>query len=419
MDNHSDYDEIFLKYSTNWTADYLDDIDTSQYPFPNVLWHRKSTREVAVKASAMVVIGIMGIFLNSIILTILIKNRWLWTASNYLVGNLALVDLLTLILCPWFMLVRDFYQHFVLRNFGCKFEGFLQATFLLASMGAVILVSYDRLAAAALNSEARVTKAAAPKLIFATWFIAIALSLPWSVKREFMERQWLDYLEMFCAEDVKVLSIYWHFIIILLVWLPLGLMTVTYSTIIWRLEWSARKLSSNGGGQVVSKAKGRAMKITACVLLAAAFCRIPYTVLVYWRNNLTLEINAVEGAYNIMWFVANYLIYVNCAINPLIYGFTNLRFRRAMDRTDGVAWFRFSSWCCTCSTFYTKKGPPPDKNMAKIFVIETSPCPNKKITRVLKNILHINRDTIELSIPKVEEVTTKPTKITPIKVDNV
>ncbi|KPJ18637.1 Neuropeptide Y receptor [Papilio machaon] len=378
MDNHSDYDEIFLKYGTNWTADYLDDIDTSQYPFPNVLWHRKSTREVAVKASAMVVIGIMGIFLNSIILTILIKNRWLWTASNYLVGNLALVDLLTLILCPWFMLVRDFYQHFVLRNFGCKFEGFLQATFLLASMGAVILVSYDRLAAAALNSEARVTKAAAPKLIFATWFIAIALSLPWSVKREFM-----------------------------------------YSTIIWRLEWSARKLSSNGGGQVVSKAKGRAMKITACVLLAAAFCRIPYTVLVYWRNNLTLEINAVEGAYNIMWFVANYLIYVNCAINPLIYGFTNLRFRRAMDRTDGVAWFRFSSWCCTCSTFYTKKGPPPDKNMAKIFVIETSPCPNKKITRVLKNILHINRDTIELSMPKVEEVTTKPTKITPIKVDNV
>lgn len=57
--------------------------------------------------------------------------------------------------------------------------------------------------------------------------------------------------------------------------------------------------------------------------------------------------------------------------------------------------------------------------MAKIFVIENSPRPNKKLTRVIKNILLINRDTVELSMPKVEEVTTKPTKITPIKVDNM
>ncbi|CAH2044082.1 unnamed protein product, partial [Iphiclides podalirius] len=327
------------RFWSNWTTNYLNDIDTSEYPFPNTLWNRKSAKEIAIKSSAMLVVGIMGIFLNAVILVILMKNRWLWTASNYLVGNLALVDLLTLILCPWFMLVRDFYQNYVLRNFGCKFEGFLQATFLLASVGAVMLVSYDRLAAAALNSDARVTKTAAPKLIVASWIIAISLALPWTIKRDFMERQWLDYLEMFCVEDVNVLNIYWHFITILLVWLPLGLMIVTYGTLMWRLEWSARRLASRGGGQTLTKAKSRAMRITACVLLTAAVCRIPYTTLVYWRNNLSLEINAVDGAYNIMWFLANYLIYVNCAINPLIYGFTNLRFRRAMDRTSGVASF--------------------------------------------------------------------------------
>lgn len=58
-----------------------------------------------------------------------------------------------------------------------------------------------------------------------------------------------------------------------------------------------------------------------------------------------------------------------------------------------------------------------DKNTEKIFVIESTPRPNKKLTRMIKNILHINKDVLELSVPKVDEVT-KPTKVTPLKVDH-
>lgn len=103
--------------------------DTSQEPFPNTLWHVKPAREIALKTTAMLVVGLAGIFLNSIILIVLVRNKWLWSASNCLIGNLALTDLLTLILCPWFMLVRDFFQAYVLKNFGCRFEGFLQGIF--------------------------------------------------------------------------------------------------------------------------------------------------------------------------------------------------------------------------------------------------------------------------------------------------
>ena len=68
-----------------------------------------------------------------------------------------------------------------------------------------------------------------------------------------------------------------------------------YGTIMWRIEWTARELSSRGGGQTINKARGKAMRITACILLAAALCRIPYTILVYWRSNLKKEINAVNN----------------------------------------------------------------------------------------------------------------------------
>ncbi|XP_063365345.1 red-sensitive opsin [Cydia amplana] len=411
-----DYDELAVK--TNWSYDYLLDIDTSQFPFPNTLWHVKSPKEIALKTTPMLIIGVFGIFLNSVILITLAKNRWLWTASNYLIGNLAVTDLMTLLFCPWFMLVRDFYQNYVLKNFGCRFEGFMQATMLLAAVGAVMLVCYDRMAAAALTADARVTKSAAPKLIIISWVAAILLSLPWIIKREYVERQWLDHLETYCVEDVKFLGIYWHFTLSMLVWIPLGVMVLTYGTIMWKLEWSARRL--RGSGLTAARARRRAMRITACVLLAAVFCRLPYTLLIYWRNNNSMTINSVDGIFSIIWFAGNLLMYFNSAINPLIYGFTNLRFRRAMDRTPGIACCRFGSWCCVCAMLKRKQTPPSvgDKNSEKIFVIENSPKPNRKLTKAIKNVLRINKDTLELSIPKADDITGKPTKVTPLKPDN-
>ncbi|CAH0588909.1 unnamed protein product [Chrysodeixis includens] len=417
--DESDFDEIveLPRMLNNWSLDYLENIDTSKYPFPNTLWHIKPAKEIALKTSAMLIVGVIGIFLNSVILIILLKNRWLWTASNCLIGNLALTDLFTLVCCPWFMLVRDFYQNYVLKNFGCRFEGFFQASFLLSSVCAILLVSYDRLAAAALTVEARVTLKTAPRLIIASWILATGFSLPWAVKRDYVERQWLDHLETFCMEDVAILGLFWHFLLTLLVWVPLGLMVITYGTIMWRLEKSTRELTSRGGGQFVVKARARAMRITSRVLLAAVLCRIPYTTLIYWKNNSETPINSVEGTYAVMWFVANFLMYLNCAVNPLIYGFTNARFRKAMDRTPGIACFKFGSWCCVFTLFSRKQIQITDKNTEKIFVIGKSPKPRQKLSRAIKNILHINTDHVEF-IVKVDEVTTKPTKVTPIKTEH-
>ncbi|XP_050677204.1 RYamide receptor [Leptidea sinapis] len=274
------------------------------------------------------------------------------------------------------------------------------------------------MAAAALTSEARITRAVAPKLIALSWIISMLLSLPWIIKREFKERQWKNFLEMYCVEDINFLEIYWHFIIIMIVWLPLGVMIVTYGAILWRLEWSARELASRGGGQTISRAKGKAMRITAFVLLAAVVCRLPYTVLVYWRNNMPRSINAVEGAYEIVWFTANFLLYLNCAINPLIYGFTNTRFRNAMDRTPGLACFRFGYWCCFCSATVKKTKELEIHNPDRIYIIDNvTPKPNRKLSHAIKNFLHFNKHTLELSIPKVDEPTTKPTRVTPLRIE--
>lgn len=66
-----------------------------------------------------------------------------------------------------------------------------------------------------------------------------------------------------------------------------------------------------------------------------------------------------------------------------------------------------------------KKRSIQNNNIEKIFVIDNSPRPNRKLSRVVKNILHINKHTMELSVPKVDEATTRPTKVTPLKVEHI
>ncbi|KAG7312068.1 hypothetical protein JYU34_001517 [Plutella xylostella] len=420
MDEDIDIEELgalALLSQSNWSIDYLEGLDTSEFPFPNTLWHRRPDWEISLKTTLMLSIALIGIFLNLVILAIIARNRWLWSASNFLVANLALVDLLTLVLCPWPWLVRHFYQSYVIGEVGCKFEAFVQCTFLLAGVLAIMQVSYDRLASAALTAEARVTKAAAPRVVLGSWALAVGLSVPWIFNREYTERQWLDYLEAFCREN-SFLKVYWHIVVTILVWVPLGLMIVTYGGILWRLERSARKLKTRGGGQLVGRAKGKAMKIAACVLVVGASCRLPYTVMVYWRNSLEPVVNSVDEGYGKMWFAANCLMYIDCVVNPLIYGFTNERFRRAMDRTPGLVCFRFGSWCCVCNTVKKPPVSQQEKNTEKIFVIEGTPKQDKRISYLIKNMLHIYKDSLEFSVPKTDD-TNKPTRITPLKTDGI
>lgn len=49
------------------------------------------------------------------------------------------------------------------------------------------------------------------------------------------ERHWKNFVEGFCVEDVKVLGIYWHFTLSLLVWIPLSLMLLTVSLIFFQI----------------------------------------------------------------------------------------------------------------------------------------------------------------------------------------
>lgn len=133
-------------------------------------------------------------------------------------------------------------------------------TFLLTAVLNLCVVSYDRLTAIVLPMEKRITMRGAKMTMLFTWMVGLTISIPFAVYRNYKvyyerikhfllwndrflyfmpyekkERKWKNFVERYCVEDVTVLPIYWHIIIMLLILCPLIVMIICYSAIFWKV----------------------------------------------------------------------------------------------------------------------------------------------------------------------------------------
>lgn len=62
---------------------------------------------------------------------------------------------------------------------------------------------------------------------------------------------------------------------------------------------------------------------------------IPFTVLIFIRQKLLENpvMNQLEGGFYLLSCISHYCLYLNAAVNPIIYGLTNDNFRRAYHQT--------------------------------------------------------------------------------------
>lgn len=169
-------------------------------------------------------------------------------------------------------------------------------TFLLTAVFNMCVVSYDRLTAIVLPMEKRITMRSAKMAMFLTWMVGLMVSIPFAVYRNYkvsfesvlsrfrrmncvrrcmhtdsrhggvclvhgiiqyivvfvfvfghlfrhpaamiswQERHWKNFVEKYCVENITILSVYWHIILVLLVLCPLIVMIICYSAIFWKVS---------------------------------------------------------------------------------------------------------------------------------------------------------------------------------------
>ncbi|KFB47432.1 hypothetical protein ZHAS_00015377 [Anopheles sinensis] len=308
-------------------------MDFTVYDYPREIWRLKPAWEVALKTVTFLPVILFGVLGNAILCYIIVEIRALRTPTNLLIANLAVADLATLVVCPLMFMFHDFYQNYVLGAIGCNTEGFLEGSLLITSVLCLCAISYDRLTAIVFPKRSRLTKRGTIVLIVVSWACGFLLALPLSMYRAYRERQWKNYLETYCAENTTFLPSYWHVLIGALVWFPLLVMVCCYSLIFLKLDRYERRVLRKEHPISVSY-KRKVAKTLFIVLIVFVLLRIPFTTLVFIRYNRFLNdnVNQIGSDFEILWYVSHYLMFLNAALNPLIYGLTNENFRKAFRK---------------------------------------------------------------------------------------
>jgi hypothetical protein len=200
---------------------------------------------------AIIIISLIG---NLLIIVVIWLDKSIKKSTNYYIFNLAICDLAILFSCIWVHFLLTLNKFWILGEEFCKINSYLQMVSIIASVLTLSLISYDRYTGIIHPFRSKINNNWRYLLIIGSiWLVSLTISLPIYIFRTYTERKWSDFVERTCDDSgwpielVKdengcvlkasrtIKRIYYTSIILFLFFLPLIIMMITYSIIIYKL----------------------------------------------------------------------------------------------------------------------------------------------------------------------------------------
>jgi len=276
--------------------------------------------------------------LNSLILFLTVKVKFLRTVTNLILGSLAFSDLLSGVLGIPLYLACSAIQ----KTAVCGITQMLTRFFSISIVLHLLLVSVDRHVAVvhAIRYRSLVTKRRILSLLLSVWLTAIFVAL--------IQLSWLG-LDVNVNEDsdektARINIIYDIFCIILFFLVPLITMIFCYTTIFLALRQQLRAIKKNNVGLCVKleqrrshSRERRAAIIFLSMIVVYIICWLPYFLLdlqhQFGNDFFSLPVS-VEYA------VFYYPKFLNSVLDPILYVYRKHDFRqtiRAMIGRSGAS----------------------------------------------------------------------------------
>ena len=207
-----------------------------------------------IKIILYIIVMLISLIGNLLIIFVIIFNKFMRKSTNFFILNLAICDLAILFSCMWVQIIFSVSKYWLWGELFCKINSFLQMVSIIASVLTLSLISCDRYIGILHPLKSKIiTKKSYYFLIASIWIVSIIISIPTYVYRTYTERKWSDFVERHCDDlgwpvslvtdengcvlkTVRPLKrIYYTTVILFLFFLPLLIMSITYSIIIRKL----------------------------------------------------------------------------------------------------------------------------------------------------------------------------------------
>lgn len=319
-------DEAFQNQTnTSFDGDFVNQIDESE-------------GSKIAKAVASAIVALIAVLGNCLVIVAVIQNQKIQTVINYLIVNMAVADLLYIIIVmpPMYIEIFHYYDWamgtYVRGVYFCKVVHFCQYLFVVVSVLTLAAIAVDRFCAIVLPLKRIVTKQVFYVTIPIIWLVASGVAAPVFYAQKILkdsggllscEEDWSPAFDTGQASRV-----YSAMLFAIAYCVPFLAITIMY-TMIFRRLWmrkipGERDAKSRKG---ILDSRKKVVKMLIAVVIAFVVCWLPVQVTTFlWEYEPSLSIPPY------VYFTCNFLMRAHASVSPCMYAAFSENYRRGFKK---------------------------------------------------------------------------------------
>ena len=355
----------FLQYDYYHLNDsYIDNYHGSEYLSYSVIlqeiqqsFYMYKKLPTTILISLYVVMIVIGLIGNFLVIYVFARNRKMQTVTNSFLVNLAVCDLMVVVICMPFSVAYETYTNWIYGKSLCKIVSFCQGLSLVASVITLSVISAERFYAIRrpLRARAFMSRGRIQSIISMVWLISGIAVLPLVFVRTTKTEHILTFNIGSCVEvwGIQSLKHVYNFILLIMLYMcPVVFICVGYLQIgmnLWRTNERLHAStdaaeSENARSNLTGRRRVARMLFVMAILFALSW--LPYHIMSILLDFLVIEDNGAGSNSLLLKYLHSYSLWMghaNSSINPICYCIMSSRFKSALKHELGR--------CCCCCCF--------------------------------------------------------------------
>uniref|UniRef100_A0A665X4D9 Neuromedin U receptor 1a n=1 Tax=Echeneis naucrates TaxID=173247 RepID=A0A665X4D9_ECHNA len=287
------------------------------------------------------IVGVMG---NMLTCTVIVRNKLMWTPTNYYLFSLAVSDLLVLLLGMPLELYELWQNYpFLLGKGSCYFKTFLFETVCLASILNVTALSVERYIAVVhpLRAKYVVTRTHAKRVILTVWGLSMLCAIPntslhgiTTLHRPYPSPSGSINVEIPDSATCTVVKSRWIYNLIIQVTtflffiLPMLTISVLYMLIGMQLKREKMHQTLESKSNLGQDTRRRQVtKMLFVLVVVFGICWAPFHSDRLMWSFITKWKDSHRKIFEYVHIISGVFFYLSSAVNPILYNLMSTRFR--------------------------------------------------------------------------------------------